>query len=174
MTVEEIEEAGVQVAGRFFSKVRTRSCVKCPCERWLTMTPRVGLWRWFLHNARSPSLRGGFGFWQPHRDNLCTFARWVFIRFFMAVANRFAVEQEVARQKILPFSSYWARNSPYGTPVGALTFHWIFSVILILASKFSKPIRVTFEFLRWVSLTMTVIVAPNRNSGDGMYLKALW
>lgn len=48
---------------------------------------------------------------------------------------RILVEQEVARQKILPFSSYWARNSPYGTPVGALTFHWIFSVILILASK---------------------------------------
>lgn len=45
------------------------------------------------------------------------------------------VEQEVARQKILPFSSYWARNSPYGTPVGALTFHWLFSVILILASE---------------------------------------
>lgn len=57
---------------------------------------------------------------------------------FHTVANRFTVEQEVARQKILPFSSYWARNSPYGTPVGALTFHWIFSVILILASKLSQ------------------------------------
>lgn len=52
--------------------------------------------------------------------------------------NDILVEQEVARQKILPFSSYWARNSPYGTPVGALTFHWIFSVILILASECSQ------------------------------------
>lgn len=49
------------------------------------------------------------------------------------------VEQEVARQKILPFSTYWARNSPYGTPVGALTFHWIFSVILILATPNRDP-----------------------------------
>lgn len=50
------------------------------------------------------------------------------------------VEQEIARQKILPFSSYWARNSPYGTPVGALTFHWFFSVILILSSEFEAAL----------------------------------
>lgn len=53
----------------------------------------------------------------------------------LVLTHDFSVEQEVARQKILPFSSYWARNSPYGTPVGALTFHWFFSVILILASE---------------------------------------
>lgn len=63
---------------------------------------------------------------------------FVFVRIFALLADRIPVEQEVARQKILPFSSYWARNSPYGTPVGALTFHWIFSVILILASKLKQ------------------------------------
>ncbi len=44
------------------------------------------------------------------------------------------VEQEFAKQRILPFSKYWARNSPYGTPVGALTLHWLFTVILIFVT----------------------------------------
>jgi amino acid transporter len=48
------------------------------------------------------------------------------------------VEQEFAKQRILPFSKYWARNSPYGTPVGALTLHWAFTVILILATPNDK------------------------------------
>ena len=69
--------------------------------------------------------------------------------FSAPLVNRISVEQEIARQKILPFSSYWARNSPYGTPVGALTFHWIFSVILILASKFQLVVRGKVEHHRF-------------------------
>jgi amino acid transporter len=48
--------------------------------------------------------------------------------------TRCRVDQEFAKQRILPFSKYWARNSPYGTPVGGLTLHWLFTVILILAT----------------------------------------
>lgn len=45
------------------------------------------------------------------------------------------VKQEIAKLRILPFSQYWARESPYNTPVGALTLHWIFTAIVIVASK---------------------------------------
>lgn len=45
------------------------------------------------------------------------------------------VKQEIAKLRILPFSRYWARESPYHTPVGALTLHWIFTAIIIIASK---------------------------------------
>lgn len=82
--------------------------------------------------------------------------------------NDILVEQEVARQKILPFSSYWARNSPYGTPVGALTFHWIFSVILILASECSQA-QALFELFFGQTCWWWTDAAPNRDSGDGMY-----
>lgn len=47
--------------------------------------------------------------------------------------TRGRVEQELGKQKILPFSKYWARNSPYDTPVGGLTLYWLFTVISILA-----------------------------------------
>ncbi|CAZ86234.1 unnamed protein product [Tuber melanosporum] len=43
------------------------------------------------------------------------------------------VKQEIAKQRILPFSAFWASTSPYGTPVGALILHWIFTVIVIVA-----------------------------------------
>jgi amino acid transporter len=48
--------------------------------------------------------------------------------------TRCRVDQEFAKQKILPFSKYWARNSPYGTPVGGVTLHWLFTVLLILVT----------------------------------------
>ncbi|KAL7267445.1 hypothetical protein RUND412_009973 [Rhizina undulata] len=44
------------------------------------------------------------------------------------------VKQEIAKKRILPWSKYWARNSPYGTPVGALTLHWIFTVVVVVAT----------------------------------------
>ncbi|PWW76825.1 hypothetical protein C7212DRAFT_295386 [Tuber magnatum] len=44
------------------------------------------------------------------------------------------VKQEIAKQRILPFSKFWASTSPYGTPVGALILHWIFTVIVIVAT----------------------------------------
>lgn len=44
------------------------------------------------------------------------------------------VKQEIAKQRILPFSAFWASVSPYGTPVGALVLHWIFTAIIIVAT----------------------------------------
>ena len=51
------------------------------------------------------------------------------------------VKQEIAKQRILPFSKFWAMNSRYGTPVGALILHWIFTVLVIVASAFPWRLR---------------------------------
>lgn len=132
MTVGEIEAAGVKLASTFFSKVfliqfhRQRLALKMTLTRSLaTVLSQPEVSQFLLRLVRSEiSLR---------RPMLTQEVSPLFRDF--TFAHDISVEQEVARQKILPFSSYWARNSPYGTPVGALTFHWFFSVILILASE---------------------------------------
>ncbi|KAL7268527.1 hypothetical protein RUND412_008848 [Rhizina undulata] len=50
------------------------------------------------------------------------------------------VKQEIAKKRLVPFSRYWARSSPYGTPVGALTLHWIFTALVIIATPNSSKI----------------------------------
>ena len=42
------------------------------------------------------------------------------------------VNQEFARDGLLPFSSFWASSSPQGTPAAALFLHWIVSVAVIV------------------------------------------
>lgn len=42
------------------------------------------------------------------------------------------VKQEIAKLRILPFSKFWARQSHYDTPVGALFLHWIFASLVIV------------------------------------------
>ena len=55
----------------------------------------------------------------------------------VAVAYSYSrVKQEIAKMRILPFSKFWAMNSRYDTPVGALILHWIFTVLVIVASAF--------------------------------------
>lgn len=129
MTVGEIEDADVKLASSFFSKVYLQvldSGRNLTLTRYLvTVLSQPVVFQFLLRLVHSEiSLR------QPTLTREVTFRSRK-----MTVTNNVSVEQEVARQKILPFSSYWARNSPYGTPVGALTFHWIFSVILILACE---------------------------------------
>jgi amino acid transporter len=43
------------------------------------------------------------------------------------------VKQEIAKLRILPFSKFWARQSHYDTPVGALTLHWIVAALFIVS-----------------------------------------
>ncbi|KAF8253384.1 amino acid transporter [Wilcoxina mikolae CBS 423.85] len=44
------------------------------------------------------------------------------------------VKQEIAKLRILPFSEFWARQSHYDTPSGALLLHWLVAAIFILAT----------------------------------------
>ena len=43
------------------------------------------------------------------------------------------VNQELAREGLLPFSSFWAASTPWGSPAPALLLHWIVSVLVIVA-----------------------------------------
>lgn len=52
-----------------------------------------------------------------------------FISFTYGVAR---VKQEIAKLRILPFSKFWAKQSHYDTPVGALILHWIFAALIIV------------------------------------------
>lgn len=52
-----------------------------------------------------------------------------FISIVFAVSR---VKQEIAKLRILPFSKFWAKQSHYDTPVGALILHWIFTSIAIV------------------------------------------
>lgn len=42
------------------------------------------------------------------------------------------VKQEIAKLRILPFSEFWARQSHYDTPMGALVLHWIVAALFIV------------------------------------------
>jgi amino acid transporter len=42
------------------------------------------------------------------------------------------VKQEIAKLRILPFSQFWARQSHYDTPSGALLLHWIVAALFII------------------------------------------
>lgn len=43
------------------------------------------------------------------------------------------VKQEIAKMRILPFSKFFARQSHYNTPVGALVLHWIVAATFIVS-----------------------------------------
>lgn len=53
-----------------------------------------------------------------------------FISFTYGVAR---VKQEIAKLRILPFSKFWAKQSSYDTPVGALFLHWISAALIIVS-----------------------------------------
>ncbi|KFY10415.1 hypothetical protein V491_07659 [Pseudogymnoascus sp. VKM F-3775] len=45
------------------------------------------------------------------------------------------VKQQIARQCVIPFSKFFARDDvQFGSPIGALILHWIFSIIWISAT----------------------------------------
>ncbi|KAK5656718.1 hypothetical protein OQA88_4265 [Cercophora sp. LCS_1] len=43
------------------------------------------------------------------------------------------VNQELAKEGILPYSSFWASSKPFNTPSASLFLHWIVTVIVLLA-----------------------------------------
>lgn len=40
--------------------------------------------------------------------------------------------QELGREGILPFSSFWASNRPFNAPLAGLFEHWLVSVIIMM------------------------------------------
>ncbi|KAI5781499.1 amino acid permease-domain-containing protein [Geopyxis carbonaria] len=48
------------------------------------------------------------------------------------------VKQEIAKMRILPFSKFFARQSHYDTPVGALVLHWIVGALFIICTPSNK------------------------------------
>ena len=73
------------------------------------------------------------------------------------------VKQEIAKKRILPFSEFWARNSRYNTPVGALILHWTFTALVIVASVFPDI------FDMWDGFTNASPIAPNYTKNDEAY-----
>ncbi|KAK3685177.1 amino acid permease-domain-containing protein [Podospora appendiculata] len=43
------------------------------------------------------------------------------------------VNEELAKEGILPFSKFWASNKPFNTPAASLLLHWIVTVIVLVA-----------------------------------------
>jgi amino acid transporter len=46
------------------------------------------------------------------------------------------VNQEIAKEGVLPFGSFWASTWPFGAPTGGLFLHFIPSIIMITAIPF--------------------------------------
>ncbi|KAI5808646.1 amino acid/polyamine transporter I [Peziza echinospora] len=72
------------------------------------------------------------------------------------------VKQEIAKLGILPFSSYWARQSPYGTPVGGITLHWLFAGTLILVvsgDDKSAGYDLTSNLFMYAQTVMVILVS---------------
>ncbi|CAG8741676.1 2701_t:CDS:1, partial [Acaulospora colombiana] len=53
------------------------------------------------------------------------------------------VNQELAKEGILPFSKFFASNKPFNAPAAALFLHWIVTVIVLLA----PPPGEVYEFI---------------------------
>ncbi|KAK4122212.1 amino acid transporter [Parathielavia appendiculata] len=43
------------------------------------------------------------------------------------------VNQELAKEGILPWSKFWASTHPFGTPAASLFLHWVVTVIVLIA-----------------------------------------
>lgn len=62
----------------------------------------------------------------------------------MAVSFAHArVNQEFAKEGILPFSKFWASNKPFNAPAASLFLHWIVTVIVLIA----PPAGEAYEFI---------------------------
>ncbi|RPA75182.1 amino acid permease [Ascobolus immersus RN42] len=53
------------------------------------------------------------------------------------------LNQEFAKEGILPFSKFWASNKPFNAPAAALFLHWIVTVIILVA----PPAGEAYEFI---------------------------
>ena len=57
------------------------------------------------------------------------------------------VNQELAKEGVVPFGRFWASNWPFGSPSGGLLLHFIPSFIILVAIPFGKYIVPTLHEL---------------------------
>ncbi|KAH7091712.1 amino acid/polyamine transporter I [Auriculariales sp. MPI-PUGE-AT-0066] len=70
------------------------------------------------------------------------------------------VNQEVAKEGLLPYSSFWAANNRFGAPAAALFLHWLATVIVLVA----PPAGPAYSFIvnlytypgTWINATVTI------------------
>ncbi|EEY17226.1 high-affinity methionine permease [Verticillium alfalfae VaMs.102] len=53
--------------------------------------------------------------------------------YFRNIFAHARLNQEFAREGLLPFSRFWASNRPFNAPAAALFLHWIVTVIVLVA-----------------------------------------
>jgi len=88
--------------------------------------------------------------------------------------TNWTVKQELAKEGILPYSKFFARNrfwrwafwrsadshdyeSTEATPVGALLLHWVFSIILIIGTFSLSPTVAYNTYVRMYSFTIDAL-----------------
>lgn len=64
------------------------------------------------------------------------------------------VNQELAKEGVVPFGRFWASNWPFGSPSGGLLLHFIPSFIILVAIPFGK-----YKYLPCMSCYSQVINA---------------
>jgi len=74
------------------------------------------------------------------------------------------VKQEIAKLRILPYSKFFARQSHYDTPVGALVLHWFIAAAFIVS--LDSSLYIALHLFR--GLTVTKIFTPS-NKDDAAY-----
>lgn len=53
------------------------------------------------------------------------------------------VNQELAKEGLLPFSKFWASNKPFNAPAASLFLHWLVTIIVL----FAPPAGEAYEFI---------------------------
>ena len=52
----------------------------------------------------------------------------------IAYTNYYTVVQELGREGVIPFSSFFASNKPFNAPFGGLFVQWLVSTIMMVAT----------------------------------------
>ncbi|KAG7115450.1 High-affinity methionine permease like protein [Verticillium longisporum] len=95
--------------------------------------------------ATSEALVAGVYFRNMFGDNAGTRVLPVFVCIsnlgnVLAVSFAHArLNQEFAKEGLLPFSRFWASNRPFNAPAAALFLHWIVTVIVLVAPPAGPP-----------------------------------
>lgn len=89
---------------------------------------------------------------------LCVFVALSALGNIMSVIfSQGRLVQELGREGILPFSSFWASNRPFNAPMPGLFWHWLITVITILA----PPAGDAYNFvLKYVPIIRESLLRP--------------
>ncbi|ATY66171.1 Amino acid polyamine transporter I [Cordyceps militaris] len=70
------------------------------------------------------------------------------------------LNQELGKERILPFGRFWASNKPLNAPAAALFLHWLVTVIVLVAPPLGQSYEAIIELSvyprAWINLLLTV------------------